>query len=132
MGTFTITAILSLVVGGAGVSQKRAIIQATGPASYDTNGSILDLSSANTTLTGLEALAAFTRVDAMQLCAVNPHASDKYLPRYVRAASGAPATGTVKVRNALTVTTGTPGSLDEVASTTDLSGTTFTFEVVGT
>ena len=32
----------------------------------------------------------------------------------------------------LTVTTGTPGSLDEVASTTDLSGVTFILEVIGT
>lgn len=131
MGAFTITAILGLTSGGPG-AQKRMTFQATGPASYDTNGSVLDLSSANSALVALDPQAPFTRVDALALCATNPHGSDKYLPRYVRASSGAPATGTVKVRNAVTVTTGTPGSVDEVASTTDLSGTTFTFEAIGT
>lgn len=131
MGALTITAILSLVIGGAGGGQKRAIVQATGPASYDTNGSVLDLSSANSTLTGLDPLASFTRVDALVLCGVSPHASDRYSPKYIRASAGAPATGTVKVRDTSTVTTGTPGTVDEVASTTDLHTTTFTFEVIG-
>lgn len=131
MGALTIAAILGLSQGGPG-AQKRATISATGPASYDTNGSVLDLSSANAALVALDPMAAFTRVDAVKLVGVNPHASDKYRPAYIRAASGAPATGTVKIRNMATVTTGTPGSVDEVASTTDLSGTTFFFEVTGT
>lgn len=130
MSAFVFSAVLGVFQGTA-TSPKRALLQFTGPTSYDTNGSAIDVSSANADLIAADPMAAFVRVDGVSVVAINPHASDKYLPRYVRAASGAPATGTVKVRNALTVTTGTPGSLDEVASTTNLSGTTFTIEVIG-
>ena len=95
-------------------------------ASYDTNGSPLDLSSSNTTLTGLNPMAAFTRVDGVNFIGVNPHGSAKYQPAYVRAASGAPATGTIKAHDV------TASSGAEVSSTTDLSATTFFVEVFGT
>lgn len=103
--------------------QRRAVVLVTGTASYDTNGSVIDLSALTS--------GGFTKVHGAKLIGVGAHTSDKYLMTFVPAASYAAATGTIKVRNALIVTTGTPGSLDEIASTTDLSALTFVFEVVG-
>ena len=73
----------------------------------------------------------FTKVHGVTRVGVAAHGNDKYLMSFVPGSSYDPATGKLKVRNALTVTTGTPGSLDEVASTTDLSGVTFVLEVIG-
>lgn len=103
--------------------QRRAVLLITGTASYDTNGSVVDLSA----LPG----GGFTKVHGAKVIGVGAHASDKYLFTFVPAASYAAATGKLKVRNALIVTTGTPGSLDEISSTTDLSALTFVLEVVG-
>jgi hypothetical protein len=101
-------------------SLKKAIVTVTGSASYDTGGSTLDLSSIFP-----------SKVYGARVIAVTPHASDKYREAYIAGSSNNPATGKIKLRNLATVTTGTPGSVDEVASTTDLSGTTFTLEVTG-
>ena len=125
MSAFVVASVLALNVGGVG-AQKRAVLSITGTASYDINGSPLDLSSSNTTLTGLNPMAAFTRVDGVNFIGVNPHGSAKYQPAYVRAASGAPATGTIKAHDV------TASSGAEVSSTTDLSATTFFVEVFGT
>jgi hypothetical protein len=125
MSAFVVASVLALTVGGVG-AQKRAVLSVTGTASYDTGGSALDLSSANTTLTGLNAMAAFTRVDGINVVGVNPHASGKYHAAHVRASSGAPATGKLKLYDVTT----DPGA--EVSSTTDLSSTTFFLEVFGT
>lgn len=107
-----------------GTKSRKAVITATGPSSYDTHGSTIDLSA----LTG----GGFTKVHGVTRVGVAAHGNDKYLMSFVPGSSYDPATGKLKVRNALTVTTGTPGSLDEVASTTDLSGVTFILEVIGT
>ena len=121
MGAFTVTAELQ---NEFGTKSRKAVITATGPASDDTNGSVLDLSS----LAG----GGFTKVHGVTRVGVAAHANDKYLTAFVPGSSYDPATGKLKVRNALIVTTGTPGSLDEVASTTDLSAVTFVLEVIGT
>lgn len=120
MSAFVVASVLALTVGGVG-AQKRAVFGVTGTASYDTGGSTLDLSSSNATLTGLNPLASFTRVDGISLIGVNPHASGKYHAAHVRASSGAPATGKLKLYEGA-----------EVSSTADLSGTTFFLEVLGT
>ena len=122
---FVIAAVLGLTPGPLG-AQKRATFQVTGTASYDSNGSLIDLSSANSTLTGLDPLAVFTRVDGVNVCGVTPHGSVKYHLGYVRASSGAPATGKLKVID----TTTDPGA--EASSTADLSATTWFVEVIGT
>jgi len=102
------------------VGLRKAIVTVTGCDSYNTGGSIIDLSS-----------IFKSKVYGVTRIAVTPHASDKYVPTYIAGSSNDPATGKLKFRNLATVTTGTPGSVDEVASTTDLSGTTWTFEVSG-
>ena len=126
MSAFIIIGLLSLDPGNGVGAPKRAVLSATGTASYDTNGRLIDLSSVNTVLTGLDPMAAFNRVDAVNFCGVNPHGSDIYRPAYVRAASGAPATGTIKVRDL------SAASDAEIASTTDIHTTTFFLEVIGT
>lgn len=125
MSAFTITAVLQRDVGRYG-SGKRVLLSCTGTASYDTNGSVINLSSSNTTLTGLDADAAFTVVNGVSVVGTTLHGSDKYRCMYVRASAGAPATGTLKVRDL------SAASDAEVSSTTDLSATTFFLEVVGT
>jgi hypothetical protein len=131
MAAFLVASILA-VYQGTPQTPKRVHLSVTGSASYDTNGSTLDLSSANTDFVALDPMAQFTRVDGVSVIGVNPHGSDKYVAAYVRAASGAPATGKLKVRDLTSVTTGTPGNVGEVSSTADLSGTTFFVEVIGT
>lgn len=124
MGTLTVTAVRSVNVGGVGTG-KRAVIEATGPASYDTAGSIIDLSTANTVLTGLNNEAAFTHVRGVSVLGISPHGSDIYRPAFVPGASGGPALGKLKIRDL------SAASDAEVTSTTDLSGTTLVLEIVG-
>lgn len=93
---------------------KRAIIDVTGPASYDTNGSLIDLS------------ATFpSKVLGVTVIATSPHASDKYRAMFIPGASDGPTLGKLKIRDL------SAASDAEVASTTDLSGTTFRIEAVG-
>lgn len=120
MGAFTVVAELQNELG---TKSRKAVITATGPASYDTNGSTIDLSA----LTG----GGFTKVHGVTRVGIAAHGNDKYLMSFVPGSSYDPV-GKLKVRNATIVTTGTPGSLDEVPSTTDLSGVTFILEVIGT
>ena len=124
MSAFVITGVLAVSPGFEG-SCKRVLLTATGTASYDTNGSVIALGSANTVLTALNADAFFTVVHGVSQCGIDPHGSDKYDCKYIRAAAGAPATGTLKVRDL------SAASDAEVSSTTDLSATTFYLEVVG-
>jgi hypothetical protein len=93
---------------------KRAIIDVTGTASYDTNGSLIDLS------------ATFpSKVLGASVIATSPHASDKYRVMFIPGTSDGPTLGKLKIRDL------SAASDAEVASTTDLSGTTFRLEVVG-
>ncbi|MBL0219656.1 MAG: hypothetical protein IPQ07_38050 [Myxococcales bacterium] len=125
MGSFTVTAVKSCSVGGPG-GCKRAIIRATGPASYDTGGSVLDMSSANTVLTGLNNEAAFNAVQGVNVLGVGAAASDKYRPLFVPGSSDSPSTGVLKIRDLSSTDSAT-----EVAGSADLHGTTWTFEVFG-
>ena len=92
MGALTITSVLK--ADNIGTRHKSVIFTATGPASYDTNGSVLHLGSGNTVLTGLDPLASFEAVHGVRCLGVAAHGSDRYQPVYVRASGGAAATGT--------------------------------------
>lgn len=125
MGAFTVTSVIGCATGDMGRG-KSVVLTATGPASYDAAGSIIDLSSANTVLTGFVSDAAFVRVTGLKLVGIGAAAADRYFCTYVPAAAGAPATGKVKVRDANDAT-----AMAEVAGATDLSTVTFTFEITG-
>lgn len=125
MGAFTVTSVTGCATGDMGRG-KSVVLTATGPASYDAGGSIIDLSSANTVLTGLLNEAAFVRVTGLKQVGVSAAAADNYYCQYVIAAAGAPATGKIKVRDADDAT-----AMSEVAGATDLSTVTFTFEITG-
>jgi hypothetical protein len=115
MSAFTVTSVLFQEQNGF---QKTAIVTATGPSSYDTGGSVVDL-SAGAVLSAAGAL--FTAVHAASLVGVGTAAAGLYDLAYIRAADGAPATGKFVAKSAAT----------QVASTTDLSALTFTFRVQG-
>lgn len=125
MGAFTITGVTGVHVGDMGRG-KHVVLTATGPASYDTGGSVLNLSSANTVLTGLNNEAFFVRVTGLKLVGVGAAADDRYHCAYVPAALGAPATGVIKVRDADDAT-----AMSEFGAALDLSAVTFTFEITG-
>lgn len=108
--TVSSTALRSEVNNGV----KTVVVEVTGTASYDTGGSVADLSSHFS-----------SKVYGAKLLAVSPHASGKYRPSFIPGSSYAVATGKVKLYDI----TANPGA--EVTSTTDLSATTFTFEVTG-
>lgn len=113
MGAFTATAQLSPSAG----SPKIATFSATGPASYDTGGSVIDLSIAT-----LGAGVGFARVDNVTVSSSNSNHSFNY----VRAANGAAATGKIVVKSDALADGG-----DEVAGTTNLSTATFYLTVTG-
>jgi hypothetical protein len=93
---------------------KRAVIDVTGTASYDTGGSLIDLS------------ATFpSKVLGATVIATSPHASDKYRVMFIPGASDGAALGKLKIRDL------SAASDAEVSSTTDLSATTFRIEAVG-
>lgn len=99
-----------------GTKTRRAVVTATGPASYDTNGSVL-------TCTDFPG-GGFTKVHGVRLVGVSAHANDKYHVQFVPAASY--GTGpTLKVRDL------SAASDAEIASTTDLSAVVFILEVLG-
>ena len=127
MSAFTATSVLSVSSVGDG-SRKCVVLTATGPSSYDTAGSVLDLSSANTVLSALNNEAVFVAVHSARFVGVTDAASDVYYPTYVRAASGAPATGKFKVRDLESAPL--PG-VEVGGGGVDLSTITFIFEVVG-
>lgn len=99
-----------------GTKTRRAIITATGSASYDTNGSVLDCSA----ITG----GGFTKVHGIRQVGISAHGNDKYHLTFVPAASYG-TSPTIKVRDL------SAASDAEVSSTTDLSGVTFILEVIG-
>lgn len=121
MSAFIFVSVLS---SHTDLAAKRAVITVTGPALYDTGGSIIDLSSANAVM--LAANGGFVRVDSVVKGSVNAAAADVTLPQYVRAAAGAPATGLIKCRDLAAAADA------EVPNATDLSGTTWVLEVTGT
>lgn len=113
MGAFTSVTKLGESLGGPG-RMKMVAFSTVCPASYDTGGSAIDLSTAG----GLGADGFSTSVHCVQILTVSPVGSHQYLFTYVPAASGAPATG--KVSCGL-VYQATPA---EVAGSTDLHATT--------
>ena len=123
MGAFTVTSVVGCSTGDMGRG-KSVVLTATGPASYDAGGSVIDLSSANTVLTGFVSDAAFVRVTGLKVVGIGAAAADRYFCTYVPAAAGAPATGKVKVRDADDST-----AMSEASG--DLSTVTFTFEITG-
>lgn len=117
MGAFTSVTCVAFTSGPI----KRAVVTALGPASYDAGGSTIDLSSA---VSGLDGANTFTKVWGLNRLGVSAHASSKYGIAYVPAASNAPATGKIKLDDLIQAT---PAEFSG-----DASGTTFTFEIVGT
>lgn len=114
MGAIAITTVLTNELNA---NTRKATLLLTLPASYDTGGSVIDLSA----VTG----GGFTKVYGLARLGVSPAASDKYHLSFVPAASYAAATPVVKIRDL------SAASDAEVASTTDLSGTTVVVEVTG-
>jgi hypothetical protein len=114
MGAITVTTVLSNELNA---NTRKATLLLTLPASYDTGGSVLDLSA----VTG----GGFTKVYGVTRLGVSPAANDKYHLSFVPAASYAPSTPVVKIRDL------SAASDAEVASTTDLSATTVVVEVTG-
>jgi hypothetical protein len=94
------------------IGLKKAVVTATGSASYDAGGSILDLSS-----------IFKSKVYGVTQVAVSPHGSAKYQLTFIRGASDGAALGKVKIHDI------TAASGAEVSG--DLSATTFTLEVTG-
>lgn len=114
MSAFNVT---SVSIRTNDVGMKEAIVVATGPTSYDANGSILDLSSADTDMGD----AALQVVEGCALVGADSAAAALQTGTYLRAASGAPATGRV-VMHAVGA---------EVAGAANLSGNTYRFRVTG-
>lgn len=118
MGSFTAPTVL-----GANRKDRLKCVTLTvvGATSYATGGDTLDLSQA-----ALGKANGFAkRVDGIQLIGTSAAANTKYLPCYVPATAGAPATGLVKIHDI------TAASDAEVVSTTSLAGVTFTFVAFG-
>lgn len=130
MGAFTVTSVTGCATGDMGRG-KSVVLTATGPASYDTGGSIIDLSSANTVLTGFVSDAALVRVTGLKVVGIGAAAADRYHCTYIPAAAGAPATGLIKVRDLDTTGAGATDGVIQVAGAADLSTVTFTFEITG-
>lgn len=95
---------------------KTATLRFKGPTSYDTGGSTIDLSSAQTGLLH----AYFTEVHKVDIEVENA-GSLLHVGNYLAAASYAPATGKIAVHSG--------GS--QIANTTDLSGTVYRIRVRG-
>jgi len=94
-------------IGGDGV--KQTYVQITGSASYDTGGSVLDLSD----YFGDEVRAIIPATQG----------TTEYQLTYIPDTGNAPSTGKVAVFD---------GGGTQVSSTTDLSGVTYDLIVVGT
>lgn len=125
MSAFTVVSILSADSAPSGAA-KRVTFTATGTASYDTGGSVLNLAQS-----GVLGINGFAAVHGVKLVGVADAASDRYLCTYVRAAAGAAATGLLKVRDLATTGAGATDGVIELASLGDLSALTFIFEAVG-
>ncbi len=109
-------------VTGVGQSRKDKLkhvtFTAVGPNTYDTSGSVLDLSRTG----GLGLLGFKTRVDGCLCIGVNvgASASAKWVLTYVGATASAPATGLVFVQLLAQATPAEEGA-------TDMHATTFRF-----
>jgi hypothetical protein len=90
MGAFTLSA-TPVLRQANDCFQKKAVISIVGPASYDTGGSVIDLSALATALASDDAV--FTRVDGVAFLGSDSAAGARYQLTYLRAASGAPSTG---------------------------------------
>jgi hypothetical protein len=95
---------------------KTATLRFKGPTSYDTGGSTIDLSSAQTSLLH----AYFTEVHKVDV-EVETAGSLLHVANYLAAASYAPATGKIAVHSG--------GS--QISNATDLSGTVYRIRVRG-
>lgn len=113
MGAFTAVTQLSPACG----VPKQCVFQLTGPASYDTGGSVVDLSTAT-----LGVGVGFTRVDSVEVSS----GTSAHSFNYVRAASGAAATGKIVIKSDALADGG-----DEVAGATNLSAVSFFITVTG-
>lgn len=91
---------------------KTAIVTVTGSSSYDAGGSIIDLST----------IFPSKAIGAAQI-ATAPHASAKYRAVFIRGTSDGPTLGKLKIYDNTT----DPGA----EASGDLSGTTFTLQVIG-
>ena len=125
MSAFTIVSKLSADSAPSGAA-KRVTFTATGTASYDTGGSVLNLAQS-----GVLGIDGFTAVHGVKLIGVAAAASDRYHCTYVRAAAGAPATGLLKVRDLDTTGGGATDGVIQLGSAADISALTFIFEAVG-
>lgn len=112
MSAFTYTAATAEKARSVG-EIKTIIMTIAGSASYDTGGSVLDLSD------------LFTKVYGVEIIGVGAAASSKYKGTFTPGASDAAATGKIKM-NDITAASGA-----EVSSTTDLSALTFVVRVTG-
>jgi hypothetical protein len=113
MGAIAVTTVLS---NDLSTKARKAVLLLTLPASYDTGGSVLDLSA----ITG----GGFTKVFGVSQLGIAA-ASDKYRLSFVPAASYAAATPLVKIRDL------SAASDAEVSGATDLSAITTVVEVTG-
>ena len=120
MGGFTITQVDQLVNN---VGQKRVILRATGPASYDTGGSVLAL---DTSVSILGKEYGFPKVFGVRRVGLGAAAAGQYAVEYIPAAANAPATGVVLARDLAAAADA------QVSNAADLSAHTFVFEVMGT
>lgn len=114
MGAFTVTTTVVQKQPGA---CKEATVTITGPASYDTGGSVADLSHAN--------FGSLTAVHGAHVISNTAIGDAKYQLAYIPAAAGAPGTGKFAVFDM----TQHPGA--EVPSTTNLSGSSWNVKVFG-
>ena len=112
MGAFTSVTQLSNELG---THERRAVVTAVGPASYDAGGSTIDLSS----LAG----GGFSKVYGVKLISQPTAANDKYQPTFINAASYAAATGKLKIRDV--------SASGDAEASGDLSAVTFVLEVTG-
>lgn len=118
MSAFTVASVVGFKNDAGAL--KEAVITVTGTASYDTNGSVINLGTGGV----LGASQGFQSVHGVEVIKVSAHASDRYKISYVNVSAAA---GTLKVRDAAAMT-----AMSEVANTTDLSSITWTLRVVGT
>lgn len=115
MSAFTLGTVLKESIDKGGF--KRVLVEVAGTASYDTHGSVLNASSIG---------PGFSKLHGVNVMSVSLAASDKYRLAFVPGASYSPSTGLLKVRDL------SAASDAEVAGSTDLSGTTWVLELVGT
>lgn len=115
MSAFTITSVIHQEQSGF---SKTVVLTVTGPASYDANGSILDVSSGPILAA---AGATMANVRRAARCGSGATAAALLDLEFIRGTNGDPATGRFVVRSGATETT----------AATNLSAHTFTIELTG-